>query len=116
MKLPTRIQADTLYRFINSNPTYEELKELCELDNYMKSLIDRKIIHLELFENIDSEDHPEVNELMDNREIIRDKILVIMRRQFAANHPIQQVFDNPSWTGKVLINSMIDFSDVSNWI
>ena len=58
----------------------------------------------------------EVNELMDNREIIRDKILVIMRRQFAANHPIQQVFDNPSWTGKVLINSMIDFSDVSNWI
>lgn len=115
MKLPTRIQADTLSRFINSNPAYADLSELCELDNYMKSLIDRKIIQLELFEGVDSDDHPEVLDLTDDREMIRDKIRTIMRRSFAANHPIQQVFDNPSWTGKVLINSMIDFSDVSNW-
>lgn len=115
MKLPSRIQADTLARFINTNQQYQELKDLCELDNYIKSLIDRKIIDLELFVGIDSDNHPEVIELEEHREEIRHKIMVIMRRSFAANHPIQQVFDNPSWTGKVLINSMIDFSDVSNW-
>lgn len=113
-QLPTARQADTLQRFMEE-PKFEELLALCQLDNSLKSQIDVAIIELELFQGVDTDDHPYINELEEQREEVREEIRLIMRNRFANNHPINQVFENDKWTGKVLIKSMIDFSDVGNW-
>ena len=63
----------------------------------------------------DMEDHPYINELEEQREEVREEIRLIIRNRFTNNHPINQVFENDNWTGKVLISSIIDFSDVRNW-
>lgn len=113
-QLPTVRQADTLKRFMEEDK-FEVLVALCQLDNSLKSQIDVAIIELEMFQGVNSEDHPYINELEEQREEVREEIRLIMRNRFASNHPINQVFNNEKWTGKVLIKSMIDFSDTGNW-
>lgn len=113
-QLPTVRQADTLKRFMEE-AKFEELLALCQLDNSLKSQIDVAIIELELFQGVDTDDHPYINELEEQREEVREEIRLILRNRFASNHPINQVFDNEKWTGKMLIASIIDFSDTGNW-
>lgn len=115
MNLPTKTQANTLKRFIETNEKFAELEMYCEVDDYLKVAINRLVINLEMFENVDSDDHPEVLDLRDKREQVRSKIRAIIKRHFGSAHPIHQVFDMETWTGKQLINSMIDFSDPENW-
>lgn len=115
MNLPTKTQSATLKRFIETNEKFDELEMYCEVDDYLKVAINRAVINLEMFENLDSDDHPEVIDLRDKREQIRSKIRAIIKRHFGIAHPIHQVFDIETWTGKQLINSMIDFSEPDTW-
>lgn len=115
-QLPTKIQANTLKRFIESNPIYDELEELCLIDDQLKSMLAKTIIQLKFMDGLDDiEEHPQIVQIAEYQDEIKRKIKSIMRRQFTASHPIHQVFDNDNWSGKVLISSIHDFSDPSNW-
>ncbi len=112
--LPSQRNVDTIKRFMQEDKFFE-LEQMCELDSTLKQKINIAIIEFELFQDIDSEEHPMVINLQDMRDEVRERIRMIMRNRFASNHPINQVFDYDGWTGKVLMKSLIDFSDPSNW-